>query len=578
MANATKASVATALLESTAGAATSVFSTTSWALPNISSTVAPALNCSTLNATAGDEIPVECSSYSWLIAVAIIVCGTIVNNLGVNVQKLALGLRTKKPAPKIPWKVVWISGIVAIVLGSVCDFLALGFGDQILVTPLTSMTLVWNLFFAAAIQKEKISVMDGVWTGVIITGCVLTVIFASHENTAYSAKQLFAFYTTTNFIVYAVLVVVVLVALAVFGKWADRVERRKGVDSKIYKKIEKLHVLSYPCASGLVGAQSISFAKTFVELFTDSFKPGATIFLAQWQTYPLLFAIATTTILQIYWLNVALSKWEASVVVPTFQSNWMVWSIVAGGVIYNEFAEFSDCSQSVCVGDVSLAWVFFPLGVAVTIFGVVMQSRGGHGGGHGGVSPETPKAVTEGHKASLLREAGEGDDAAYGAIGGADDTSLGEWGFELPELSEDAQKLLSSCTTYQDHSVMLSAGATSEAEVPFLGVEFDTDCVVALDPVDPLSKTVHVFQVMVVSGFPLNPATGEMGQLARTGLVELGDVLFSINGHSVWNPTTPSGAEEDFDTKYVGVASPGQVTDIASRVATFRVRVAFRGH
>lgn len=257
------------------------------------------------------------------------------------------------------------------------------------------------------------------------------------------------------------------------------------------------------------------------------------------------------------------------------ESNWMVWSIVAGGVIYDEFAEFSDCSQSVCVGDdVSLAWIFFPLGVAVTIFGVVMQSRGGHGGGHGGVSLEKTKAVTEGHKASLLRETGEGDDAAYGAIIAGDNTDprLGEWGFELPELSEDARKMLSSCKTYQDHSVMLSAGATSEAEVPFLGVEFDTDCVIALDPMDPLSKTMHVFQVMVVSGFPLNPATGEVGQLARTGLVELGDVLFSINGHTVWNPTTPSGAEEEFDTKYVAVARNlpvvVHVAGIASRLAT----------
>ena len=167
----------------------------------LATTVAPALNCSLLNASAGDVIPVECSSYSWLIAVAIIVCGTIVNNLGVNVQKWALGLRKRVPPPRVPWKVVWIFGIVAIVLGSVCDFLALGFGDQILVTPLTSMTLVWNLFFAAAIQKEKITLMDGVWTSVIIVGCVLTVIFASHENTAYSAEELFQFYTAVNFIV-----------------------------------------------------------------------------------------------------------------------------------------------------------------------------------------------------------------------------------------------------------------------------------------------------------------------------------------------------------------------------------------
>jgi hypothetical protein len=58
-----------------------------------------------------------------------------------------------------------------------------------------------------------------------------------------------------------------------------------------------------------------------VELFTDSFKPGSQIFLARWQTYPLLIAIATTTIMQIYWLNVALAKWPASIVVPTFRAS-----------------------------------------------------------------------------------------------------------------------------------------------------------------------------------------------------------------------------------------------------------------
>jgi drug/metabolite transporter (DMT)-like permease len=250
------ANATTAISTSTKYVITTAVAATTYA---VGTTMPVALNCSALNASAGDVIPVQCSAYSWLIAVAIIVCGTVVNNLGVNFQKLALGMRSQKPAPKIPWKLVWIVGIIAIVVGSVCDFLALGFGDQILVTPLTSMSLVWNLIFASIIQKEKISVMDGVWTAVIIAGCVLTVVFASHENTSYSADQLFAFYGDTPFIVFAVLVVLVLIALGVFGKWADRVERRQGTNSAAYKRIAKIHLLSYPCASGLVGAQSISF-------------------------------------------------------------------------------------------------------------------------------------------------------------------------------------------------------------------------------------------------------------------------------------------------------------------------------
>ena len=220
----------------------------------------------------------------------------------------------------------------------------------------------------------------------------------------------------------------------------------------------------------------------------------------------------------------------------------MVWSIVAGGVIYNEFAEFDDCTQSVCVGGVSLAWIFFPLGVAVTIFGVVMQSRGGHSGAHGG--GHSAKAVTSGSdvlpdgrragsgeggglRKSLLSEVGGGvvdpeAERAYDTFGGELDAGGGggggslktEWGFALPELEPSARRLLDSCSAYQDVTITLSPPPPSSSSlddalsggdghvggddgVPFLGVEFGTDIVVALDTTHPTNQPIHVFQVRV---------------------------------------------------------------------------------
>ncbi len=322
-------------------------------------------------------------------------------------------------------------------------------------------------------------------------------------------------------------------------------------------------------------------------------------------------------------------------VVARAESNWMVWSIVAGGVIYNEFADFVNCSMSVCFKGVYLAWIFFPLGVIVTIFGVVMQSRGGHGGGHGGGHSGGPsrggnnkkkkkkkkkktkkrkKAMT--HKASthgsiaaaagaaagngqgMLREPGFSsslDDArtplkgsvystfgsgvdvdAVKGAGGDDDNdddddyddddeddedefdddalAFGgsmneEWGFAVPELTPDQRQCLDACTVFADTTVEISPDATGDEDLPFLGVEFGADTVVALDPLDPLSDAIHVFQVLVVRRFPRDPATGEPGQLERSGCVQVGDVLFAINGTGVWNATTPQEAADEFDTK-----------------------------
>ncbi len=59
--------------------------------------------------------------------------------------------------------------------------MALTFGDVSLVTPLGVFTIVANIFFASWFHGERLFVQDGIYTGIIMCGSVLTTVFAPHQ-------------------------------------------------------------------------------------------------------------------------------------------------------------------------------------------------------------------------------------------------------------------------------------------------------------------------------------------------------------------------------------------------------------
>lgn len=71
------------------------------------------------------------------------------------------------------------------------------------------------------------------------------------------------------------------------------------------------------------------FAKTLVEMLASSIA-GSRFFLFYLGTYAILAAVAVTIALQIYWLNCALARWDALYVIPIFQSQWMIFTVISG--------------------------------------------------------------------------------------------------------------------------------------------------------------------------------------------------------------------------------------------------------
>eukprot|EP00512_Aurantiochytrium_limacinum_P001141 CAMPEP_0171489180 /NCGR_PEP_ID=MMETSP0958-20121227/2613_1 /TAXON_ID=87120 /ORGANISM="Aurantiochytrium limacinum, Strain ATCCMYA-1381" /LENGTH=712 /DNA_ID=CAMNT_0012022363 /DNA_START=120 /DNA_END=2258 /DNA_ORIENTATION=- len=330
--------------------------------------------------------------YSWIVAVVLCVLSAVIINLGTNLQKLAWNKIQTKPFavhhddsesvtdsdmngetlppvdPEARWrfKLYWSLGFVAIGFGSLFDFAALAFGAQSVIAPLGSLTLVANMFFAQYMHGETLSQQDVLATAVIFLGCIISVAFASHENEIYTIEELLGLYATLRFVIYAVTIVALLVGGLIFVHFIESVVRKHGTRSRKYRKLFRYHRFSYAFLSGVAGAQSVLFAKTLDGLLVASFTGHSRIFLAHFGSYLVIVAMFSSMILQVYWLNCALARFDALYVVPVFQAQWIVFGVVGGGVFYGEFSGFS-FGQAVA----------FLSGVIMTVLGVYILSQRG---------------------------------------------------------------------------------------------------------------------------------------------------------------------------------------------------------
>jgi hypothetical protein len=75
-------------------------------------------------------------------------------------------------------------------------------------------------------------------------------------------NQLFALYRRPQFYLYMPLVVAIVVCMLLAIHRVEKQQREFGSNSPEYQRVAKFHRFSYAAISGIVGAQSIMFAKT----------------------------------------------------------------------------------------------------------------------------------------------------------------------------------------------------------------------------------------------------------------------------------------------------------------------------
>jgi len=199
---------------------------------------------------------------------------------------------------------------VCIVMASVFDFVALAFGPQSVIAPLGSLTMVSNTCVAPWMHNEKLHGKVVFATMVIVAGCVVAVASASHANDICSVEALFALYLTVRFAFYATILSSTVAGVLWFIRRAERIKADYGVDTEAYRKVFRYHRVSYAFLSGLFGAQSVLFARSVAQLFVGS-TLGGRIFLAYPGTYVIIFCLVGCIVLQLYFLNLGLARFES---------------------------------------------------------------------------------------------------------------------------------------------------------------------------------------------------------------------------------------------------------------------------
>ncbi|GBG32871.1 Magnesium transporter NIPA2 [Hondaea fermentalgiana] len=293
------------------------------------------------------------------IGVLLAMAASFVTCLGLNLQKYALCL--PQNADVNPWRQPrWVMGFLCVLVGSIIDFVAFGLAPQSLLAPLAALSLIWNLGMANYMLDEQHTSTDIKAVCLIFVGTALTVVFANHEEKEYPFETLLALYNEERMAVYGVTVPILLAIH--YGMIKIASSPNVPFTSQQAKTCE---MVGYAGFAGIVGGQSVLFAKSTMELIKDA-THGDDVFL-HIETYIVIVLMAVCLLTQITFLNGGLKRYDSLFVVPVYQSYWII-SGVTGGLVY--FGEWQDFSTG--------QMVMFILGTLITLGGMLVLTTKEH--------------------------------------------------------------------------------------------------------------------------------------------------------------------------------------------------------
>ena len=164
-------------------------------------------------------------------------CGSIMINVGNNVQALGMGLdaaqqdldvkeRSKRP------KVLWITGTVTFIVGSVINFVAFVFAAASVLAPLEAIQFVSNLVFARFVTKVPVSRRMVAGSALIVAGTVGAVAGGPMTVTSFTIPQLRGFWESPAWIAYVAFAWITSLSMQTF--WEVQSRRNKIIQSMLH--------------------------------------------------------------------------------------------------------------------------------------------------------------------------------------------------------------------------------------------------------------------------------------------------------------------------------------------------------
>ncbi|KAI8887066.1 DUF803-domain-containing protein [Backusella circina FSU 941] len=226
---------------------------------------------------------------------------------------------------------MWWSGMILMVVGEACNFVAYAFTQAILVTPLGALSVVLSAVLSSIFLKERLSFQGKVGCLQCVLGAVIIVMHAPEQGAADSSIETFKhLMLSVGFLVYAGLAIIISLVLTFYcgPRWG------------------KTNMLVYISICSLIGSLSVVFTQgiggaiVYSVAVENQFK--------NWFVYLVLIITLVTLAIEIIYLNKALNIFNTAVVTPTYYVLFTTLTIVSSIVFYRGF-EASPVDIVTCV-------------------------------------------------------------------------------------------------------------------------------------------------------------------------------------------------------------------------------------
>eukprot|EP00180_Rhodochaete_pulchella_P003995 Plantae.Rhodophyta-Rhodochaete_pulchella.ctg7345.p1 GENE.Plantae.Rhodophyta-Rhodochaete_pulchella.ctg7345~~Plantae.Rhodophyta-Rhodochaete_pulchella.ctg7345.p1 ORF type:complete len:433 (+),score=55.32 Plantae.Rhodophyta-Rhodochaete_pulchella.ctg7345:69-1301(+) len=285
---------------------------------------------------------------SWWPGVILVMLGSICINVGTNVMKIAINKRLELPPEarkRLTKTPVWLAGLLGYIFGTLLSFASFKFAAQSLLAGLSSVQFLSQVFFSKFFLKETVDRFAFLGVAMICGGCVLIVIFGTHETRNYEPVEIAALFGRSPYVCYMLSIAALsMFASVLYSQQKQRITRARGAErwsTGLATMPEKqLLGLLYSFRSAVWGTQAVILAKALSMLITQLLSPREDQDnpLQSYETYFFIVGLIAAGTFWVMRLNHSLRLFDAVYIIPMMQIMWMLFSSLSGGVFYDEFS------------------------------------------------------------------------------------------------------------------------------------------------------------------------------------------------------------------------------------------------
>ncbi|KAF9954483.1 hypothetical protein BGZ72_004560 [Mortierella alpina] len=229
--------------------------------------------------------------------------------------------------------VMWWTGMLMMVAGEVCNFVAYAFVQPILVTPLGALSVVICAILSSIFLKERLNLQGKVGCAQCIVGATIIVLHAPEQTSVKTIQEFAHFMKQPVFLVWMFMIIILSLWLII------KAGPRWGKD----------HMMVYIGVCSLIGSLSVVSTQALGAAIVHNISTGEPQFNT-WFTYFVIVFMVITLLTEINYLNKALNLFNTAMVTPTYYVTFTSTTIITSAILYQGFHASVVAILTVCFG------------------------------------------------------------------------------------------------------------------------------------------------------------------------------------------------------------------------------------